>query len=108
MSGRSVTRSSRKRSALVMAFLDSRIPLKTRASNDCFFFQAEDGIRDVAVTGVQTCALPILLLLAAVSITMYQALALIGMLMVTLGWPSIPILPTAPITASCRLTLCHR
>src|SRR5205809_6027518 len=27
-----------------------------------FFFQAEDGIRDVAVTGVQTCALPILCL----------------------------------------------
>src|SRR2546422_10606129 len=27
-----------------------------------FFFQAEDGIRDVAVTGVQTCALPISLL----------------------------------------------
>src|SRR2546426_4100518 len=25
-----------------------------------FFFQAEDGIRDVAMTGVQTCALPIL------------------------------------------------
>src|SRR2546429_889480 len=24
-----------------------------------FFFQAEDGIRDVAVTGVQTCALPL-------------------------------------------------
>src|SRR2546422_7035063 len=24
-----------------------------------FFFKAEDGIRDVAVTGVQTCALPI-------------------------------------------------
>src|SRR5687768_4372108 len=29
------------------------------AYNCCFFFQAEDGIRDVAVTGVQTCALPI-------------------------------------------------
>src|SRR5256884_3467643 len=29
-----------------------------------FFFQAEDGIRDVAVTGVQTCALPILLYVA--------------------------------------------
>src|SRR2546429_5913198 len=28
--------------------------------HDFFFFQAEDGIRDVAVTGVQTCALPIL------------------------------------------------
>src|SRR5256885_4058866 len=26
----------------------------------CFFFQAEDGIRDYKVTGVQTCALPIL------------------------------------------------
>src|SRR5688500_20260194 len=26
-----------------------------------FFFQAEDGIRDYKVTGVQTCALPILL-----------------------------------------------
>src|SRR3989475_382033 len=31
-------------------------------SRDCFvffFFQAEDGIRDLTVTGVQTCALPI-------------------------------------------------
>src|SRR2546427_3453073 len=27
-----------------------------------FFFQAEDGIRDLTVTGVQTCALPISLL----------------------------------------------
>src|SRR5204863_1160022 len=26
---------------------------------DCFFFHAEDGIRDLYVTGVQTCALPI-------------------------------------------------
>src|SRR5262249_59657508 len=26
-----------------------------------FFFQAEDGIRDWSVTGVQTCALPILI-----------------------------------------------
>ena len=31
-----------------------------------FFFQAEDGIRDVAVTGVQTCALPILLMVLVV------------------------------------------
>src|SRR6266446_9031989 len=32
-----------------------------RASKKCvfFFFQAEDGIRDYKVTGVQTCALPI-------------------------------------------------
>src|SRR5438552_17048730 len=27
--------------------------------NSIFFFQAEDGIRDDLVTGVQTCALPI-------------------------------------------------
>src|SRR3989449_3168790 len=31
------------------------------SSSSFFFFQAEDGIRDVAVTGVQTCALPILI-----------------------------------------------
>src|SRR5205823_11053398 len=30
-----------------------------------FFFQAEDGIRDKLVTGVQTCALPISALAAA-------------------------------------------
>ena len=30
-----------------------------------FFFQAEDGIRDKLVTGVQTCALPICLTVAA-------------------------------------------
>src|SRR5258708_21044538 len=29
----------------------------------CFFFQAEDGIRDDLVTGVQTCALPISLII---------------------------------------------
>src|SRR5205085_9262364 len=30
-----------------------------------FFFQAEDGIRDLTVTGVQTCALPISLVARA-------------------------------------------
>src|SRR5256884_1454560 len=33
--------------------------LRKLRCNRFFFFQAEDGIRDVAVTGVQTCALPI-------------------------------------------------
>src|SRR5256884_997929 len=33
----------------------------------CFFFQAEDGIRDVAVTGVQTCALPICVVAASLA-----------------------------------------
>src|SRR5688500_20262972 len=32
-----------------------------------FFFQAEDGIRDYKVTGVQTCALPILVVDAALT-----------------------------------------
>src|SRR2546422_7318723 len=34
-------------------------PVNAHFENGLFFFQAEDGIRDVAVTGVQTCALPI-------------------------------------------------
>src|SRR5438552_11268339 len=40
-----------------------------RGSSLCFvvfFFQAEDGIRDDLVTGVQTCALPIYLAVGAV------------------------------------------
>src|SRR5689334_23809473 len=32
---------------------------RTAAGSGGFFFQAEDGIRDGTVTGVQTCALPI-------------------------------------------------
>src|SRR5216684_1978079 len=35
------------------------LPQKRSGAYKIFFFQAEDGIRDVAVTGVQTCALPI-------------------------------------------------
>src|SRR5258706_6470314 len=38
----------------------SRDPTVTRSDVLSFFFQAEDGIRDWSVTGVQTCALPIL------------------------------------------------
>src|SRR5690606_41066997 len=34
-----------------------------------FFFQAEDGIRDFHVTGVQTCALPILGMLFSMEMT---------------------------------------
>src|SRR5437016_10826218 len=32
---------------------------RSASSRAIFFFQAEDGIRDWSVTGVQTCALPI-------------------------------------------------
>src|SRR5690606_40146769 len=34
-------------------------PCRVRSHSLFFFFQAEDGIRDFHVTGVQTCALPI-------------------------------------------------
>src|SRR2546421_956137 len=37
------------------------LPVCVSLSLFFFFFQAEDGIRDLIVTGVQTCALPILL-----------------------------------------------
>src|SRR2546429_360560 len=40
------------------------IALAFRAVGGCFF-EAEDGIRDVAVTGVQTCALPIFLVFSS-------------------------------------------
>src|SRR5256886_11501386 len=40
-----------------------------------FFFQAEDGIRDLTVTGVQTCALPILVSDVAVSLADYHGTA---------------------------------
>src|SRR5256886_12486457 len=33
--------------------------MRSLACRPVFFFQAEDGIRDLTVTGVQTCALPI-------------------------------------------------
>src|SRR2546430_7342400 len=36
------------------------VPTSSRCVLRHFFFQAEDGIRDLTVTGVQTCALPIL------------------------------------------------
>src|SRR5256885_7324744 len=35
------------------------VPSRVEERGTLFFFQAEDGIRDYKVTGVQTCALPI-------------------------------------------------
>src|SRR2546421_8770874 len=46
-----------------MVRLDGRCCCLQRAASsvESFFFQAEDGIRYLIVTGVQTCALPILI-----------------------------------------------
>src|SRR5256886_12479859 len=41
-----------------------------------FFFQAEDGIRDLTVTGVQTCALPISWLIPAAIVLLAVTLLL--------------------------------
>src|SRR3712207_5511323 len=43
-----------------------------------FFFQAEDGIRDIGVTGVQTCALPIWILRATNLLLAGRTLVLFG------------------------------
>src|SRR5256885_11314037 len=37
----------------------TKVTREVYADHGYFFFQAEDGIRDYKVTGVQTCALPI-------------------------------------------------
>src|SRR5690349_6557080 len=44
---------------ICMFFLTLVLPCVMNFSFFFFFFQAEDGIRDLYVTGVQTCALPI-------------------------------------------------
>src|SRR5256886_13490916 len=44
------------RSLIVLAHVDADALVNLEY---VFFFQAEDGIRDLTVTGVQTCALPI-------------------------------------------------
>src|SRR2546429_5871131 len=49
----------RLKSEMVIKCAHMRIPILVSRTVLFFFFQAEDGIRDVAVTGVQTCALPI-------------------------------------------------
>src|SRR5439155_3491795 len=67
-----------------------------------FFFQAEDGIRDGHVTGVQTCALPILILdgyplcergqggtALALSATAAMAGGLIGMIFLAMAAPAL-------------------
>src|SRR2546429_1500732 len=62
LSRRAVGCSPRLRPSIVARRRTARAPATSHSARCAlfyFFFQAEDGIRDVAVTGVQTCALPI-------------------------------------------------
>src|SRR2546427_6920814 len=57
-----------------------------------FFFQAEDGIRDLTVTGVQTCALPIFMLGVLRKPAWMSALsALVSAFVVALGVYGMPV-----------------
>src|SRR5690606_41027026 len=55
-----------------------------------FFFQAEDGIRDFHVTGVQTCALPISAAISSNSLSLIPY----ALMAVTSGFPfvNVPVL----------------
>src|SRR5690625_5217542 len=76
-----------------------------------FFFQAEDGIRDGHVTGVQTCALPISSLLgASVAIAilwrqMFGANGLVNQLLSAIGFEGMPGWVSNPDTALGTLIL---
>src|SRR5690625_7604021 len=71
-----------------------------------FFFQAEDGIRDGHVTGVQTCALPIYDSFGSAVLAVLLTLGGIGALVVPLGirmWNQLSEQQAAKIgRASCR------
>src|SRR5205085_5140084 len=60
-----------------------------------FFFQAEDGIRDLTVTGVQTCALPIS--------TTHCGLSPAG-LRSSVALPAAPLILSAATSARCAFT----
>src|SRR5438132_4632647 len=55
-----------------------------------FFFQAEDGIRDHCVTGVQTCALPISWLIHCLSMTKQELREKVGTMLEKKGVARFP------------------
>src|SRR2546426_3454884 len=69
-----------------------------------FFFQAEDGIRDYKVTGVQTCALPISIFTSSPDLTAeYPARAARR-----LGWLDVPLLGAAEVAVLDGVPRCIR
>src|SRR5262249_57593679 len=80
----------------------------------CLFFEAEDGIRDWSVTGVQTCALPICRhrqnftdqVLLGLSFGRDRWRALVGEIL-TVAALEIPEIETAPEALTCLLAGDH-
>src|SRR2546421_4373274 len=62
-----------------------------------FFFQAEDGIRDLIVTGVQTCALPIWLFCRATAVMVKEGSSTPGLRFSTLSAKAVNSPCTPPI-----------
>src|SRR5690349_23041145 len=58
--------------------------VESSAISSFFFFQAEDGIRDLYVTGVQTCALPIFPVYT-VLVPVFREARVVGRLVANLG-----------------------
>src|SRR3712207_8335903 len=79
-------------------------------NGDVFFFQAEDGIRDIGVTGVQTCALPIFTVTRACAKSEWRAGSRatrlsksVRMVRITVCWaPGARIRPRRLSTNACR------
>src|SRR5688572_22227419 len=67
-----------------------------------FFFQAEDGIRDLTVTGVQTCALPIYWLTQHFGWP--GALRTLGILLVLIALPMAFFIKESPGTEAAHLS----
>src|SRR2546426_12686308 len=63
-----------------------------------FFFQAEDGIRDYKVTGVQTCALPICTVVIGTGGDLFGH----ELTLEEVNWLAAPLGPGDPVFVQCR------
>src|SRR5256885_8960775 len=70
-----------------------------------FFFQAEDGIRDYKVTGVQTCALPISSGRSRASSSCRNVMWASALDATCLAWNSVPSSSATPFTRPRRVTI---
>src|SRR5256884_2524139 len=71
----------------MMGLILEKRPHKALNIGVYFFFQAEDGIRDVAVTGVQTCALPIFVGVMPPGVTLFASQGSLTEKVAQLWWP---------------------